>query len=242
MTAILRFRLFAFLLASALLARPTAAQEGEREPTATAEGERDTADPVQQRRGGELRLRSPDGRFTLAPTGAVQFDLGSFTQQRGPIAPWGVQSNLRRLRVGVAGRLGRDVDYTFVWNFAAPLSNYGSLDTASISYDGLDPVTFIAGVFQPRFTLDNSTSSNDLVFLERSAVSNVATSLAAGTGRAGAGIEGNGRQWFGAAYATGGLAGSPGAVSDSRERGLALRAVVAPYRGLRHSACLLRDL
>lgn len=218
------------LLASALFAWPALSQEGEREPAATDEGERSTADPVQQRRGGELRLRSPDGRFTLAPTGAVQLDLGAFTQQRGPIAPWGFLSNLRRARLGVAGRLFRDLDYTFVWNLAAPLDQWGSIDTASLSYDGLAPVTFVAGVFQPRFTLDNSTGSNDLLFLERSAISNVATSLAAGTGRTGAGVEGNGRRWFAAAYATGGLAGSPGATGDSRERGVLLRAVAAPYR------------
>lgn len=220
----------ALLLALGLFAFPAYAQDGEREPAATSEGARDTDDAVQSQRGGRLRLSSPDGRFTLAPTGTVQVDLGAFTQQRGPIAPWGFLSNLRRARLGVSGRLGRDLDYTFVWNFAAPLSQWGSIDTASLSYDGFDPVTLVAGVFKPRATLDEATSSSDLLFLERSAISNVASSFAAGTGRVGAGIEGNGRQWFGAAYATGGLAGSPGAPGDSRERGLVFRAAGAPYR------------
>lgn len=216
-------------LAIALLSGPARGQEGERESATDEKGEPINADPTQPR-GTSLKLRSPDGRFSIAPSGDLQFDFGAYTQQRGTIAPWGFLSNARRLRLGVDGNLGGGLNFTFLWNFAAPLRSYGSIDTAVLSYGGLKPLNLVAGVFKPRFTLDNSTPSNDLVFLERAAIADVATSLAAGSARVGAGAEANGGQWFAAAYVTGGAAGSTGPAGDSRERGVVLRGVILPYR------------
>lgn len=200
-----------------------------------AEGERPTgpSERRQRRRSAPLDFETPDGAFSIGPTGNIQYDAGTYFGQSGgdPVGPDAVRGTLRRARVGVSGRLFRDFDYAFVWNFSGFQRDGGSLDTLSLSYSGLGPLTFVAGAFKPRFTLEDTQGSNDLLFLERAAVVTAASSLAAGTARVGGGVEASLRRLFAAAYLTGGDAAAEG---DGRQRGAVVRLAGAPvYEGSR---------
>ncbi|HEY8612229.1 MAG TPA: porin, partial [Roseomonas sp.] len=86
-----------------------------------------------------------------------------------------------------------------------------------------------AGAFQPQHLPEYASSSFDLPFMERAAISNIVASLASGSTRIAAGAEangaigGNGARWNASGYVTGGVASTP---HDNRQRGLAGRAVV----------------
>lgn len=179
--------------------------------------------------GPEPTLQLGDGAFTLRPTLRLDADAGSFF---GQDQPGGFRSgvNMRRARLGAQGTLLRDFSYAFTWEFGGSSPNdYSELYEAQIAYTALPGATIRAGAFQLQHLPDYAGSSFDLPFLERAAISNVVASLASGSTRLAAGIEGNGAigttgaRWNASGYATGGVASTP---DDERQRGLAGRAVV----------------
>lgn len=172
-----------------------------------------------------FEFATPDGAFSIGPTGAVHYDgayvFGPDGQRVGPRG----RTSLRRARLGVEGRLFGDFEYSFRWNFAGLPDERTDLNRLSLAYVGLKPVRFVVGAIKPRFTLDDSQSSNNLLFLERAAVARAASSLAGGSGRYAAGIEVGAERLFGAAYLAGGDANTSG---DERQRGALLRLAGTP--------------
>jgi phosphate-selective porin OprO/OprP len=75
-------------------------------------------------------------------------------------------------------------------------------------------------VFSARFAIENSQSAADILFLERAAVVDAASGLAAGAGRVGLEVRASGERWLAAAALTGGRTG-PG--EDSSQRGAVAR-------------------
>jgi phosphate-selective porin OprO/OprP len=177
------------------------------------------------------RLELFDGRFTLAPSGRLDLDAGSFAGQ--DVRP-GFQSNVavRRAEAGVRGQILPGLDYVFLWQFApdAPggQPDGGQVNEAQLAWSGLDWMTVRAGVFTPLHTLEASGGSFTQLFMERASIITIATSLASGSSRLAAGIELRGAGWFASAYATGGTTTT---ANDQQQRGLAGRAVVQPFDG-----------
>jgi phosphate-selective porin OprO/OprP len=132
---------------------------------------------------GRPIISTGDGRFTMAFRGRFHFDAGTYSQDPGPNVPTGsgdsnvrdlgAGSFFRRAHFGIEGKVFRDFDYEFRYNFGGSSEEgSGAIHTMRIAYNPTPEFRINVGAMQPTFTLDNSTSSNDIMFLERSAVTN----------------------------------------------------------------------
>jgi phosphate-selective porin OprO/OprP len=209
--------LIAPLVAAALPAGPAAAQGNGAWPAPRLElGEG----------GWPPRLSLGDGAFTMAPTGLLQLDLGTTFDHSRPGGPGG-GFNPRRARLGVEGEFLRDFEYALTWDFGGTPGSRGRLYQASVSYAGLDPFTLQAGVFEPNFSLQQSRTASNLLFLERATVVRAVADVAAGSRRTGVELRANGERWLAAAALTGPRTG-PG--EDSSQRGATARVAGVPLR------------
>jgi phosphate-selective porin OprO/OprP len=138
-----------------------------------------STDPVWSFANSRPTIRSADDEFEMAIRGRMQFDAGSFFQNRD--LPASVTngrdlhngSHFRRAQIGVAGHAFRDFDYEFVFDFGSSATERsGQIYLLRLAYTGIPNFTFNAGAIQPKFTLDDSTSSADLTFMERSSIAN----------------------------------------------------------------------
>ena len=80
----------------------------------------------------------------------------------------------------------------------APASESTKINDAWLAYTGIAPFTFQLGAYAPPANMDDSTSAEDLPFLERAAASEMARSLAGADGRIGLGVKANGKRWMSA--------------------------------------------
>ncbi len=146
--------------------------------------EQRTSDPQWIYDNGRPTLRSGDGRFEMSIRGRFHFDAGIYSQDPGVDVPLpvglggenvrdlGAGSFFRRSQFGVEGRVFRDFDYEFRYNFGgSETEDAGSINIMRIAYNQ-GPFRLNIGAIQPTFTLDDSISSNDITFLERAAVIN----------------------------------------------------------------------
>jgi phosphate-selective porin OprO/OprP len=105
--------------------------------------------------------------------------------------------NLCRARIGIIGKFFGDWNYALIYDFGGSSDGFGGtapgslpaggasgVENAYLSYIGFRPfggkMAIEGGVFDLPYTLDEATSSNDILFMERSAATNVATNTAAG--------------------------------------------------------------
>ena len=100
--------------------------------------------------------------------------------------------NLRRARIGVVGKVAGDWNYGLIYDFGGSNDNgpgqaggtaasaSGGIETAELTYNGFRPVAIEAGIEDVPYTLDEATSSNDIMFMERSSSQVIAANLAAG--------------------------------------------------------------
>lgn len=164
-------------------------------------------------------LSSPDNAWTLAPTGRIHFDFGGFVSQKSELAtgPASVANrltsgvNARRARVGITGKAMNDFTYTIILDAGGGGGDStASINEARIGYTGIKNTVLEMGYGSQYFTMEEATSSNDIVFLERSTPTTVASSVNSGDPRAAAGFrtwEPN-KWWFGA-YVTAGVPNTP---------------------------------
>nr|TFG54872.1 MAG: hypothetical protein E4H34_01660 [Hyphomicrobiales bacterium] len=124
-------------------------------------------------------IRSADNEFEMAIRGRFQFDAGNFFQSRDLPASVTAGRDLhngsyfRRAQLGVQGTVFRDFDYEFVFDFGSSATERaGQIYLLRLAYTGIPNFTINAGAIQPKFTLDDSTSSADLTFMERSSIAN----------------------------------------------------------------------
>jgi phosphate-selective porin OprO/OprP len=137
--------------------------------------------------------------------------------------------DLRRARLGVVGNFASDWHYALVYDFGntsdgynpnnalanadsstSPTTNNNYLagvENALITYNGFYqqgeqfPVAFDLGVQDVPWTLDEATSSNDIMFLERSSSQVVATEFGGGDFRSAIDVRSNNdRYWVGAFF------------------------------------------
>ncbi|HEX9591678.1 MAG TPA: porin [Bradyrhizobium sp.] len=184
---------------------------------------------------------SADDANCIYLTGRLHFDVADYLSVH-PQTPAGLHSltsgvNARRARIGVLGKFMADWNYAFVADFggSADGPQLSNIETASLSYQGLRPFAFEIGYMDVPWALDDATSTNDIMFLERASPEVVATGLAAGDFRSAAGVRWNtDRAWAGA-YATGPLSGATHTGSNQQQLGGLARATYQALQGGNYS-------
>jgi phosphate-selective porin OprO/OprP len=167
------------------------------------------APKVVQSGSNKFSIESADGQYSAALTGRIHADVGDYAgydPKSKVTSPQNLNSgfNLRRARIGVTGKAAGDFTYGFIYDAggttdAAPTG----IQTAQVGYTGIKNMIFEIGYSDTFFTLDESTSSNDTLFMERAAPANVATGANAGDFRSNVGGRWfDDRLWVGA-YVTG---------------------------------------
>ena len=153
-------------------------------------------------------VSSGDGRFSLALRVRFQADLANFLQDSAASLPSGASKDLgsgaviRRGFFGVEGKAFNDFWYEFRLNGGGSnggTSSAGSsagaatggegdplLSIARIAYTGIPHFRINVGVIEPAFMLEGTTSSGQLMFMERPEIDNIAAdSFGAGDARRG---------------------------------------------------------
>ncbi len=167
-------------------------------------------------------LQSDDGQYSIGFTGVVQFDSGTYLGFHPGSKVVGPQElsdgiNARRARLGVSGTAAGGWSYAFVYDGGNSQDTTAKgIETAQIVYGGIKGVALEVGYSNTFFTLDQSTSSNDTLFLERASPSNIATNFNAGDARSNAGVRFFGdRYWIGG-YLTGPASGDSHTTTGER--------------------------
>jgi phosphate-selective porin OprO and OprP len=164
--------------------------------------------------GGRIRVRTADKKFDAAIRSRIHMDYGFFTNGDNFNLDATDGFQVRRAFLGVAGSVFKDWGYEFTANFADNRGGGSQIQAANITYNGFANTSLIAGVFQPKFTLDDSTSSNDIPFMERSPVGNIVVGIGGSDSRTGVGASYKGEKYFAAAYLTGNSTGTTGTIDD----------------------------
>jgi len=150
-------------------------------------------------------VKSGDGRFTMAFRARFQFDTADFMQDSaaelaakspGAVRDLSSGSVVRRAFFGVEGKAFNDFWYELRLNGGGSTGNGGSnvnggegdplVSLARVAYTGIDHFELNVGVIEPAFMFEGTTSSGQLMFLERPEIDNIAAdSFGAGDARRG---------------------------------------------------------
>jgi phosphate-selective porin OprO/OprP len=174
---------------------------------------------VQMSPNNRPSICTPDKLNCIAFTGRLHLDAGtySYSPNSSHSSPQSLDSgvNARRARFGVIGTFMGDWNYALVYDFGGSsdgLSGTGSptsgIENAYVTYNGFKPFALEAGYMDTPYTLDEATSSNDIMFMERASSQVIASNLAAGDSRFAAGIRGNNDRLWAGAYFTGPTSGA----------------------------------
>jgi phosphate-selective porin OprO/OprP len=170
-----------------------------------------------------------DNENCIAITSRVHWDVGGYDYRPNTAAtsPQKLDSgeNLRRARIGIVGKFFGDWNYALIYDFGGTSDGFGGtaagslpgggvsgVENAYLSYTGLKPfggkMAIEAGIMDIPWTLDEATSSNDTMFMERASVGIIAQNIAAGDFRSTVGTRWwNDQLWIGG-YVTGPTAGA----------------------------------
>jgi phosphate-selective porin OprO/OprP len=153
---------------------------------------------------GRPTFVSGDGRFSFAIRTRFQTDFASFYQDDtfpvGFSGPRDLSTGLvmRRAYIGVEGRAYRDFQYNFRLNIGGSDGGLGSggtvpagaptgtegdgiLNQAFVSYVGIPNWNFTIGVLEPTMGGEGSTSSGNLIFIERPEINNISSETFGGS-------------------------------------------------------------
>jgi len=182
----------------------------------------------------KFSLSSADGKWTIQPTGRLHFDAGGYFNQKselatGPLTTAGGRlqggTNLRRARLGFQGKAMGDFEWSLIADVGGTNdgvvagASAGLINQAKLSYMGIKNTALEIGYFANYFTLDETTSSNDIMFIERATPATIAGGVSAGDPRAAVGFRTwSPRYWFGA-YLTSGSPGESHAIANTRRLG-----------------------
>ncbi len=177
---------------------------------------------VVQNASHRFAIQSADGQYSIGLTGDVQFDTGAYADFRPASAVVGPRElsngvNARRARIGIAGTAFGAWGFGLVYDAgnSSDVTPKG-IETAQIVYSGIHGAALEIGYSNTFFTLDQSTSSNDTLFLERASPSNIATNFNTGDARSNAGVRLFGdRYWLGG-YVTGPASGDSHTLTAER--------------------------
>ncbi|HIJ37479.1 MAG TPA: porin [Rhodospirillaceae bacterium] len=183
----------------------------------------------------QFGLSSNDGQNSVAILARLHFDAGSYlnTEPDGgtkavgpgiPGKPLNSGIDARRARLGIGGTFLGDWAYRLIYDFGNSADSLtpgvsggvtSGVENAYLTYNGFNRPSFIVpaavdfGYLDIPFTLDEATSSNDIMFLERSSSQVVATQFGGGDFRSGLGLRSNNQRYWAGAYLTGPQSGAP---------------------------------
>jgi len=194
-------------------------------PVATAGPPPKPAPHVVETAGHRFGLESADGRNSIFLTGRLHFDVGHYADFEPASRFAAVQNlhsgaNARRARLGVTGKFAGDWNYTLIYDFGGSSDGFPStpgaaasgIQIASLTYNGFNkgplPLAFDIGYIDTPFTLQQATSTNDILFVERPSSQTVATNIFANDFRSAAGVRSNDDRYWAGIYATGPQSGA----------------------------------
>lgn len=139
--------------------------------------EQKTSDIFWEFANGRPIIKTGDGRFELAVRGRFHFDVASYMQDDSLPPAVTVGRDLssgavfRRSQFGVEGKFFRDFQYEFRYEFGgSDTEGSGSINIMRVAYTGIPGVRLNIGAIQPIFTMADTTSSNDIPFMERAGI------------------------------------------------------------------------
>jgi phosphate-selective porin OprO/OprP len=204
------------------------------------------ADAVVHMPGNRPTICTADGSSCIAITGRIHLDAGGYDYHPNSAAtvPQRLDNgvNARRARIGLTGKFLDDWNFALVYDFGGSSDGFAStasvggtavgflpggalsgLENAYLSYTGFKPfggtLAIEGGIMDLAYTLDEASSSNDIMFMERASSGIVATNIAAGDFRSAVGARWfNDRFWAGA-YATGPSTGAIHSASSTNPNG-----------------------
>lgn len=115
------------------------------------------------------KIESQDGAYSFQPFGRIHMDVTHFDDDAFDHAS---NANFRRARLGFKGNLGEDFKYKSEFDFAEEAVNFKEV---SLTYTGLDSADVKVGHQKPSFGMEQNTSANYLMFIERAAPTNAFT-------------------------------------------------------------------
>jgi phosphate-selective porin OprO/OprP len=172
-----------------------------------------------------------DQQNCVSITSRLHVDVGGYDYRPNSAAtvPQGLDNgvNARRARIGVLGKFMGDWNYALIYDFAGssdgfagtasaggvpvgflPGGGLSGIENAYLSYTGFKPfggkLAIEGGFMDIPYTLDEATSSNDTLFMERSSAQVIATNIAANDARATIGT-----RWYNDVFWAGGYVTGP---------------------------------
>lgn len=115
------------------------------------------------------KIESADGQYSFQPFGRVHLDSTHFNDDKKDHAN---NANFRRTRLGFKGKLGDDLKYKTEMDFAEENVNFKEV---TLTYTGLEDADIKVGHQKPSFGMEQNTSSNYLMMIERAAPTNAFT-------------------------------------------------------------------
>lgn len=176
---------------------------------------------VVQNSAHRFALQSADGEYSIGLTGDVQMDAGGYrltpaSSLSGP-QQFSNGVNARRARIGVTGTAPGGWAFALVYDAGNSQDTAPKgIETAQIVYGGIKGVAIEGGYSNTFFTLDQSTSSNDTLFIERATPSNIATNFNAGDTRTNVGVRFFGDRYWVGGYLTGPASGNSHTLTAER--------------------------
>jgi phosphate-selective porin OprO/OprP len=168
---------------------------------------------------------TPDQLNCISLTSRLHLDVGGYNY-RPATSSTAVQElddgiNARRARIGVLGTFMGDWNYALIYDFGGSSDGFGGLapgslpggaasgiESALLSYTGFKPFVIEGGYMDVPYTLDEATSSNDIMFMERASSQVVATNIAAGDNRSAGGVRAYNDWLWAGSYFTGPTSGA----------------------------------
>ena len=119
-----------------------------------------------------LKFRTDDGLYKFSVGGRVHYDLANFNHSASLDSNFGESTSkteVRRARISFEGRLNNAIAYEFEFTFNERIE-FADMYVAFLKVPGIERLT--VGHFREPFGLEESTSSNAIVLMERSLTSN----------------------------------------------------------------------
>ncbi len=163
-------------------------------------------------------ITSADGRASFSPRAVLQLDAAKHAQspdggtaldfRRGSV---GAANNretsaardlsdgayFRRARLGFEGNIARDFSYRLMLELGGSGTEGPTrINDAWIAYTGLAPFTVQLGAFSPPANMDDGTSVESSLFIERATPAELSRALGGADGRIGLGARGSGARWM----------------------------------------------
>ena len=115
------------------------------------------------------KIEAIDGKYSFQPFGRVHLDSTQFNDDKKDHAN---NSNFRRARLGFKGNLGKDFKYKSEIDFAEENVNFKEM---SLTYTGIGTTDIKIGNQKPSLGMEQTISSNYIMFIERAAATNAFT-------------------------------------------------------------------